>query len=151
MEYPQRRRSGLRLSGTSQWDITTANAGLSSIVWVGTSGNIANVEWPTIDYCVRIYGQSYLTFQNLMFMRSLVRGMNSGTNAPPTNNQILYCDFWDNEWKRLLLTKDGTLYGVNYYTLSHNTFYRNYLHTQSTVYQGGSGHGVYFRCVQIAS
>jgi hypothetical protein len=142
VEYPQASGAGSGVS-VGQWDITTANAGLSSIVWVATSGNIANVEWPTIDYCVRIYGQSYLIFQNLMFMRALVRGMNSGTNAQPTNNQILYCDFWDNNGSGFYVNKDGTLYGVNAYTLSHNTFYRNYLHTQSTVYQGGSGHGVY--------
>jgi hypothetical protein len=141
-EYPQNSGAGSGVN-PGQWDITGSNAGLSSIVWVGTSGNIANVEWPTIDYDVRVYGQSYLTFQNLMFMRALVRGMNHGTNSQPSHNQILYCDFWDNNGSGSYVNKDGTIYGIDSYTFSHNTFYRNYLHTAATVYQGGSGHGVY--------
>jgi hypothetical protein len=130
------RRSQLPGSGVSpgQWDVASANAGLSSIVWVGTSGNIANVEWPTIDYDVRVYGQSYLTFQDLMFMRALVRGMNHGTNSQPSHNQILYCDFWDNNGSGSYVNKGGTIYGIDSYTFSHNTFYRNYLHTAATVY-----------------
>jgi hypothetical protein len=141
-EYPQNSGAGSSVS-PGQWDITGSNAGLSSIVWVATSGNIAKVEWPTIDYDVRIYGQSYLTFQNLMFMRALVRGMNHGTNSQPAHNQILYCDFWDNNGSGSYVNKDGTIYGIDSYTFSHNTFYRNYIHTAATVYQGGSGHGVY--------
>ena len=141
-EYPQNPGAGSGVS-PGQWDIASANAGLSSIVWVGTSGNIASVELPTIDYDVRVYGQSYLTFQNMMFMRALVRGMNHGTNSQPSHNQILYCDFWDNNGSGSYVNKDGTIYGIDSYTFSHNTFYRNYLHTAATVYQGGSGHGVY--------
>jgi hypothetical protein len=141
-EYPQNSGAGSGVN-PGQWDITGSNAGLSSIVWVATSGNIAKVEWPTIDYDVRIYGQSYVTFQNLMFMRALVRGMNHGTNSQPSHNQILYCDFWDNNGSGSYVNKDGTLYGIDSYTFSHNTFYRNYLHTAATVYQGGSGHGLY--------
>ena len=142
VEYPQNAGAAGSVS-PGQWDITNSNAGLSSIVWVGTSGNIANVEWPTIDYDVRVYGQSYLTFQNLMFMRALVRGMNHGTNSQPSHNQILYCDFWDNNGSGSYVNKDGTIYGIDSYTFSHNTFYRNYSHTAATVYQGGSGHGLY--------
>jgi hypothetical protein len=78
-----------------------------------------------------------------MFMRALVRGMNHGTNSQPSHNQILYCDFWDNNGSGSYVNKDGTIYGIDSYTFSHNTFYRNYLHTAATVYQGGSGHGVY--------
>ena len=141
-EYAQNSGAGSGVS-PGQWDITGSNAGLSSIVWVATSGNIAKVEWPTIDYDVRVYGQSYLTFQNLMFMRALVRGMNHGTNSQPAHNQILYCDFWDNNGSGSYVNKDGTIYGIDSYTFSHNTFYRNYLHTAATVYQGGSGHGLY--------
>ena len=141
-EYAQNAGAGGGVAA-GQWDITNASAGGSSIVWVGTTGNIASIEWPAIDYCVRIYGQSYLVFQNLVFMRALVRGMNSGTNAQATNNQILSCDFWDNNGSGFYVNKDNTIYGVSNYILSHNTFYRNYLHTQGTVYQGGSGHGVY--------
>ena len=142
VEYPQNAGAAGSVS-PGQWDISNSNAGLSSIVWVGTSGNIANVEWPTIDYDVRVYGQSYLTFQNLMFMRALVRGMNHGTNSQPAHNQILYCDFWDNNGSGSYVNKDGTIYGIDSYTFSHNTFYRNYCHTAATVYQGGSGHGLY--------
>jgi hypothetical protein len=142
VEYPQNAGAAGSVS-PGQWDITNSNAGLSSIVWVGTSGNIANVEWPTIDYDVRVYGQSYLTFQNLMFMRALVRGMNHGTNSQPSHNQILYCDFWDNNGSGSYVNKDGTIYGIDSYTFSHNTFYRNYCHTAATVYEGGSGHGLY--------
>jgi hypothetical protein len=142
VEYPQNAGAGSGVS-PGQWDITNANAGGSSMVWVGTSGNITNVEWPTIDYDVRVYGQSYLTFQNIMFMRALVRGMNHGTNSQPSHNQILYCDFWDNNGSGSYVNKDGTIYGIDSYTFSHNTFHRNYLHTAATVYQGGSGHGLY--------
>jgi hypothetical protein len=142
VEYPQNAGAAGSVS-PGQWDITNSNAGLSSIVWVGTSGNIANVEWPTLDYDVRVYGQSYLTFQNLMFMRALVRGMNHGTNSQPSHNQILYCDFWDNNGSGSYVNKDGTIYGIDSYTFSHNTFYRNYCYTAATVYQGGSGHGLY--------
>ena len=141
-EYAQNAGAGGGLS-VGQWDITSASAGGAAVVWVGTNGNISNVEWPTIDYCVRLYGYSYLVFRNLVLTRALVRGMNAGTNAQSTNNQIIGCDFWDNNGSGFYVNKDGTIYGVSGYTFSFDTFYRNYLHTPATVYQGGSGHGLY--------